>query len=85
VSEKTQTNAHEFEEELQIPACFETGLLHSRRKRKQFTYEAHNKPVQSPKKKFKVYFYFATPAQQYSCIRLVLCLAFCIRFIVCRV
>jgi hypothetical protein len=56
--EKTLVDARELAE-LEIPALLETDLVHIKRKRKQFTYEAVDEPVHSPMEKFKVNFYFA--------------------------
>ncbi|XP_069489004.1 zinc finger MYM-type protein 1-like [Ambystoma mexicanum] len=58
--EKVLIEARKLTEELEIPACFE--LDHSvrvRRKKKQFTYEADDEPIENPKENFKVNFFFA--------------------------
>jgi hypothetical protein len=54
--ENSLVDVHELAEE--IPALFEMDLVHIRRKGKQFIHEADDEPVQSPKEKFRVNFYF---------------------------
>ncbi|XP_037743601.2 zinc finger MYM-type protein 1-like [Chelonia mydas] len=57
--EKTLVDAGELAEELDVLALFEPDTICIREKRKQFTYEADDKPIYNPKEKFKVNFYFA--------------------------
>ncbi|CAM4475658.1 unnamed protein product [Caretta caretta] len=57
--EKTLVDAGELAEELDVLALFEPDTICIRKKRKQFTYEADDKPIYNPKEKFKVNFYFA--------------------------
>ncbi|CAM5087249.1 unnamed protein product [Natator depressus] len=57
--EKTLVDAGELAEELDVLALFEPDPIRIRKKRKQFTYEANDKPIYNPKEKCKVNFYFA--------------------------
>ncbi|XP_069502679.1 zinc finger MYM-type protein 1-like [Ambystoma mexicanum] len=58
--EKVLIDAHKLAEELEIPACFEPdNSVRVRRKKKQFTYEADDEPIENPKENFKVNFFFA--------------------------
>ncbi|XP_069486218.1 zinc finger MYM-type protein 1-like [Ambystoma mexicanum] len=58
--EKVLINARKLAEELEIPACFEpVNSVCVRRKKKQFTYEADDEPIENPKENFKVNFFFA--------------------------
>ncbi|XP_063819165.1 uncharacterized protein LOC135057201 [Pseudophryne corroboree] len=56
---KVLEEAGELAEALGIPAQFEVDPVRISRKRKQFIYEAEDAPIQNPKEKFKVNFYFA--------------------------
>ena len=58
--EKTLVDAAEIAVDLEIPALFEPEPTRIRRKKKQFSYEGDDdEPIQDPKDKFKVNFYFA--------------------------
>nr|XP_032662339.1 uncharacterized protein LOC116840081 [Chelonoidis abingdonii] len=57
--EKTLADASELAEELDVPALFDPDPIHIRKKRKQFTYEADDEPIDNLKEKFKVNFHFA--------------------------
>ncbi|XP_029466633.1 ATP-binding cassette sub-family A member 1-like [Rhinatrema bivittatum] len=56
---KTLVDARELAEELEIPVSFEPDPVRIRKKKKQFTYEADDNPIQSAEQNFKVNFYFA--------------------------
>ncbi|XP_063797832.1 zinc finger MYM-type protein 1-like [Pseudophryne corroboree] len=56
---KVLEEAGELAEALGMPAQFEVDPVRISRKRKQFIYEAEDAPIQNPKEKFKVNFYFA--------------------------
>lgn len=57
--EKTLVDAAEIAVNLEIPALFKPEPTRIRRKKKQFAYEGDDEPIQDPKDKFKVNFYFA--------------------------
>ena len=52
-------DAAEIAVDLEIPAIFEPEPTRIRRKKKQFAYEGDDEPIQDPKDKFKINFYFA--------------------------
>ncbi|XP_065650237.1 uncharacterized protein LOC136078394 [Hydra vulgaris] len=57
---KIQVDAVEIAVSLEIPALLEPKSTRIRRKNKQFKYEGDAEPIQDPKEKFNINFYFAT-------------------------
>ena len=57
--EKTLIDAAEIAVNLEVPALFEPEPIRIERKKTQFAYEGDDEPIQDPKDKFKVNFYFA--------------------------
>lgn len=59
--EKMLVDAREIAEDLDIPTTFEQDSTAKRlkKKKRQFSYKGNDDPIQEPKQKFKVNFYFA--------------------------